>query len=222
MNTHFHSLILQALPMKPSIDVLDLLIKGGLVMIPLALLSVAALIMIIERSLFFGKNIKYSDKVFKEFLGNMSQGKMNEAAAVCEKEKNSWGRIFMYATVNGAQSPEQMDAIMEEAAEVEIARLEKGLNYLSIIAGVAPLLGFIGTIIGVITIFFDISISQDISIAVISEGLYKKMVTSATGLVVGIIAFSAYHLFQNQIDQFVNAIREQSLNLKITLQSRQR
>jgi biopolymer transport protein ExbB len=113
-----------------------------------------------------------------------------------------------------------MDKAMEEAAEVEVARLEKNLNYLSIIAGVAPLLGFIGTIVGVITIFHDISISQDISISVISEGLYKKMVTSATGLVIGIIAYAAYHLFQNQIDRFVNTIREQSLNLKVTLASR--
>lgn len=211
--------ILQITPVKPSIDVFELLLKGGMVMIPLALLSVLALVMIIERSMYFSRHLKIPDAAYREFLSHMSRGDLKKANAVCAKQTNSWGRIFIYATVG--QSPEsrlsELDAEMEEAAEVEVARLEKGLNYLSIVAGVAPLLGFIGTIVGVITIFFDISVSQDISISVISEGLYKKMVTSATGLVIGIIAYAAYHLFQNQIDQFVNAVREQSLNLKVAL-----
>jgi len=205
-----------ATPLKPSIDVFELLLKGGIVMVPLALLSVLALVMIIERSLYFNKHLKTADQAYKEFLSHMSRSNLKAAASVCHNQPNSWGRIFVYATL-GHQTIQEIDSSMEEAAEVEIARLEKGLNYLSIIAGVAPLLGFIGTIVGVITIFFDISVSQDISISVISEGLYKKMVTSATGLVIGIVAYAAFHLFQNQIDQFVNAIREQSLNLKVAL-----
>lgn len=219
---HFISelFILQAAPpMKPSIDVLELLLKGGVVMIPLAILSVLALVLIIERSLFYGRHLKYSDATYREFLQHMNGRNSEGAAAVCNAQQNSWGRVFSYATTDFGSIAE-MDKTMEEAAEVEVARLEKNLNYLSIIAGVAPLLGFIGTIVGVITIFYDISISQDISISVISEGLYKKMVTSATGLVIGIIAYAAYHLFQNQIDRFVNTIREQSLNLKVTLASR--
>ena len=112
---------------------------------------------------------------------------------------------------------EDLDKVLEDAANVEVARLEKGLGYLSMIAGLAPLLGFVGTIVGVITIFFDISISQDISISIISEGLYKKMITSAAGLVVGIIAFSAYHLFQHQLDGFVAKIQEHGLALKVAL-----
>ena len=94
-------------------------------------------------------------------------------------------------------SPEQ-EKLMDQAANVEVAYLERRLNVLSIVAGVAPLLGFIGTIAGVITIFFDISTTADISIGVISEGLYQKMVSSAGGLVVGIIAFVFYQLLQIQ------------------------
>jgi biopolymer transport protein ExbB len=85
------------------------------------------------------------------------------------------------------------------------------------IAGLAPLLGFIGTIIGVINIFFSISVSKDISIGVISEGLYQKMVSSAAGLVVGIIAFSAYHLLQNSIDGYLGKLQEQALALRMAL-----
>lgn len=212
-----HYLLQSAPAVKPTLDVFALLLKGGVVMIPLGLLSVAALVIIMEKMLYFGKQLKYSDETFQQFLGLMSRGRFDEASSLCQKAETSWGRIFLYASLSPGDSPEQRDAMMEEAAEVEVARLEKGLNYLSVIAGVAPLLGFIGTIVGVITIFFDISVSQDISISVISEGLYKKMVTSAAGLVVGIIAFTAYHLFQNQIDRFVNAIREQSLHLRVAL-----
>ena len=99
--------------------------------------------------------------------------------------------------------------------------MEKNLNYLTIIAGVAPLLGFVGTIIGVITIFFDISVSQDISISVISEGLYTKMVSSATGLTVGIIAYCGYHLLHARIDSFVNQVQQDALNYKMIRNQKQ-
>ena len=97
---------------------------------------------------------------------------------------------------------------------VEVTRLEKRLNVLSMIASIAPLLGFIGTIAGVIVIFFDISTTTDISIGTISEGLYQKMISSATGLVVGILAYLSHHLLQNGVDKFVAQIEEFDLQLK--------
>lgn len=201
---------------EASLDVFALLTKGGVVMIPLMLLSVIAIVLIFERMMFFSKNLNTDEKNFKHLLDLLRDNKKKEAAEWCEQKKSSWGRIFIYSAV----SEEDTDKLMEDAANVELSRLEKSLNYLTIIAGVAPLLGFIGTIAGVITIFFDISNSQDISIAVISEGLYKKMVSSATGLVVGIIAFTAYHLFLNQVDGFAARIQEQALKLRVGLQSR--
>jgi biopolymer transport protein ExbB len=204
---------------QPSIDIFALLMKGGFVMIPLALLSLAAVVIIVERLIFFSKNTAIKDEQFTRLLQHLQAGKHDAAAQLCSEHKTSWCRIFLYSTIDSTASIEQTDKLMEEAANLEIARLEKGLNYLSIISGLAPLLGFIGTIIGVITIFFDISVSQDISISVISEGLYKKMVSSATGLAVGIIAYSGYHLFQNSIDGFMNKIQEQSLQLKVALRT---
>jgi biopolymer transport protein ExbB len=204
---------------QPSIDIFALLTKGGVVMIPLALLSLAAVVLIVERLIFFSKNTVVKEEHFSTLLKHLQEGKYDEAAQLCSEKKTSWGRIFLYSSIDSNSTMEQTDKLMEEAANLEIARLEKGLNYLSIISGLAPLLGFIGTIVGVITIFFDISVSQDISISVISEGLYKKMVSSATGLAVGIIAYSGYHLFQNSIDGFMNKIQEQSLQLKIALRS---
>ena len=183
----------------------------------LLVLSMLALIVIMERLLFFGKNMKSSDVKLQKLGTLISSGKSEEAQNLCASEKNSWGRVFTYAAMGDSSNPAEIDKLMEDAANIEVGRLEKGLTYLSMIAGLAPLLGFIGTIIGVINIFFSISVSKDISIGVISEGLYQKMVSSAAGLVVGIIAFSAYHLLQNSIDGYVGKLQEQALALRMAL-----
>jgi biopolymer transport protein ExbB len=217
-----NTMLLQAEPVTQHLEILDLLMKGGLVMIPLMLLSVITLVIIFERILFFNKNLTATDKKFNHFVDLVRNNKWNDAAEYCNSAKSSWGRIFIYAATADNATPEETDKLMEDAANVEISRLEKSLNYLTVIAGVAPLLGFIGTIAGVITIFFDISVSKDISIAVISEGLYKKMVSSASGLVIGIMAFTAYHLFVNQVDGFATRVQEQALKLKVALQHKKR
>ena len=100
---------------------------------------------------------------------------------------------------------------MERAANIEVGEMEKKLGHLGLIAGIAPTLGFIGTISGVIKIFYSISQTEDISIGNISGGLYEKMISSGAGLVVGIIAYSAYHLFNGKIDSFVLSIQRQVL-----------
>ncbi|MBC8048230.1 MAG: MotA/TolQ/ExbB proton channel family protein, partial [Fimbriimonadaceae bacterium] len=88
------------------------------------------------------------------------------------------------------------------ASNIEVMEMEKHLGIMGVIAGIAPMLGFIGTIAGVIKIFYDISVSNDISISIISAGLYEKMVTSGFGLLTGIIAYGGYHLLNMKIDRF--------------------
>jgi biopolymer transport protein ExbB len=210
-------MLLQGAPVEQSLDIIGLLIKGGVVMLILLLLSVAAIIIIAERLMFISKNAKIDDKSLETLASLMEKNDKAGMRALCEKRGDSWGRIFNYAAITDVATPAELDKILEDAANIEVSRLEKGLSYLSMIAGLAPLFGFVGTIIGVITIFFDISISSDISISIISEGLYKKMVLSAAGLVVGILAFSAYHLFQNQIDKFVSNVQEHALVLKVAM-----
>jgi biopolymer transport protein ExbB len=101
---------------------------------------------------------------------------------------------------------------MEKMANIEIGKMEKNINHLGLIAGIAPTLGFIGTISGVIKIFYSISITENVSIGNISGGLYEKMISSGSGLVVGIIAFAGYHLLNGMIDKY--ALTIQKLNLE--------
>ena len=97
---------------------------------------------------------------------------------------------------------------MDKSGANEISKLEKNLNVLNIIGRIAPMFGFIGTIIGVITIFYDISLAKTVEIEVISKGLYQKMVTSAGGLVVGVIAFVCYHWLNSRIDKLANRMED--------------
>ena len=198
---------------EKSLDLIGLIFKGGWVMIPLLLLSILTIVIVIERYLFLGKQGVGKKNNFENFLAALKVGNNTEAARLCEEDNAAWSRIFKYAALTEISGDEQ-EKLMDQAANVEVAYLERRLNVLSIVAGVAPLLGFIGTIAGVITIFFDISTTADISIGVISEGLYQKMVSSAGGLVVGIIAFVFYQLLQNSVDKFVAQMEEYSLQLK--------
>ena len=198
---------------EKSLDLIGLIFKGGWVMIPLLLLSILTIVIVIERYLFLGKQGVGKKNNFESFLAALKVGNNTEAARLCEEDNAAWSRIFQYAALTEISGDEQ-EKLMDQAANVEVAYLERRLNVLSIVAGAAPLLGFIGTIAGVITIFFDISTTADISIGVISEGLYQKMVSSAGGLVVGIIAFVFYQLLQNSVDKFVAQMEEYSLQLK--------
>ena len=105
----------------------------------------------------------------------------------------------------------EIESNMDRAADIEIAQMESRLGPLGLIAGIAPTLGFIGTISGVIKIFYSISVTENISIGNISGGLYEKMISSGSGLVVGIIAYSAYHLLNGKIDNFALKIQKQIL-----------
>jgi biopolymer transport protein ExbB len=163
---------------------------------------------------------KISAQNLNELKRDLKDGKIKEGITYCKSLNTAWGNIFANGTRGVGSSMDEIQDRIDDAANIEVAKMERNLNFLSIIAGAAPLLGFIGTIIGVITIFFDIANSEDnLSISLISEGLYKKMVTSAAGLTVGIVAFAGYHLLQGRIDKFINKVDEDVVAFKATLRN---
>ncbi|MBK7244284.1 MAG: MotA/TolQ/ExbB proton channel family protein [Saprospiraceae bacterium] len=105
----------------------------------------------------------------------------------------------------------EIERAIESVGRVETFRLEKKLNHLSLIARLAPMFGFLGTIMGVIKIFYDISLTDNLSIGVISGGLYQKMLTSAGGLLVGIIAFVGYYFLTMMLDEEINELERSSI-----------
>ncbi|MNG04464.1 Biopolymer transport protein ExbB [compost metagenome] len=133
------------------------------------------------------------------------------ARTIVERSDTAAANILKEGVMVIGRPIAEIESNMDRAADIEIGEMERRLGHLGLIAGIAPTLGFIGTISGVIKIFYSISVTENISIGNISGGLYEKMISSGSGLIVGIIAYSAYHLLNGKIDDFALKIQKQIL-----------
>jgi biopolymer transport protein ExbB len=194
------------------ISIIDLLAKGGPIMIPIALLSVLTIYFLVERWLYINSVSKRSPELIDGVADYLEKGNVNGAMMSVQRENSATGRMIYPALSFVGKSYREMEAVMEANAEIQIGRMEKNLGYLGVIAGIAPMLGFIGTISGIIKIFYNISASNDISIGIIAGGLYEKMITSGAGLFVGAIAFTCYHILNLRIQRITLALQEDASN----------
>ena len=200
------------------ISYLSFILKGGILIIPIILLLFFCIYVIVERYLSIKKAAKQSDNLIGEIKLNLKTGKINQAIQICTNDRSAAGNILKSGIAIIGRPVNEIESVMEKTANIEIAQMEKGLGYLGLISGIAPILGFIGTISGVIKIFYTISQTENISIGGISGGLYEKMISSGAGLVVGVVAYSAYHLFNMMIDNFSLKIQKQILEVINTIQ----
>ncbi len=197
-----------AAPIK-ELSVLELLTKGGFIMIPLVLFLAIALFFIIERWLFFNQRSKINANLVRDVLDKLYSGNIQSADALCTADKSALGNVLQAGISQLGKPIDHIEKALEIQSNIEINEMEKRMSWISMISGVAPRLGFIGTILGVIKIFYSISQTADISIGSISAGLYQKMITSATGLVVGVIAFMGYHFLLTLIDNYSMKLQKQ-------------
>jgi biopolymer transport protein ExbB len=186
----------------PELSVAELLMKGGIIMIPILLLLFVATYFFIERYLYIRSVTKRNRDLIPNIKKHLQDGDVKSARLYAERDNSAIGNIISGGLDYVGKPIKDIETVMESAANIEIAEMEKNIGYLGIIAGIAPMLGFIGTISGIIRIFYNISLSDNISIGIIAGGLYEKMITSGSGLVVGVIAYSAYHLLQQKINRF--------------------
>ncbi|MDR3653110.1 MAG: MotA/TolQ/ExbB proton channel family protein [Paludibacter sp.] len=181
----------------------QLLLKGGWILVPLFSLLILATYMIVERWVFINMLGKADANWIADVNKLVANGEIENAIKLCNEKNTTYAKVL----VAGLESAEFDDMEIQEAiqseAKQQISILERGMNYLGITASVAPMLGFLGTIFGVIKIFYNISITNDLNIANISDGLYQKMISSGTGLFVGIIAYSGYYVLNGRIDRIV-------------------
>jgi biopolymer transport protein ExbB len=183
-------------------NLLDLLMKGGFIMIPIILLSILSVYLFIERFIYIRRNSVIDGTLITNIISEIRSKRPEDALNHAKRNMTSIGKILESGLNQPDKSPKDMENYMEATANIEISMMEKNTGYLGIIAGIAPMLGFIGTIAGVIKIFYNISLADNISIGIIAGGLYQKMICSGTGLIVGVIAYSCYHYLQMMIDRF--------------------
>jgi biopolymer transport protein ExbB len=194
------------------ISAIDFLMKGGVFLIPIALLLFYTTYIAVERFLYIRRMTKQNQMLLNELQTQLNAGSMQGALDVVNRDQTSFGTVVKEGVQSIGRPIPQIEANMEKVANIEIGKMEKNINHLGLIAGIAPTLGFIGTISGVIKIFYSISISENVSIGNISGGLYEKMISSGSGLVVGILAFTAYHILNGLIDNYALAIQKSNLD----------
>ena len=191
----------QAATKVQTLNLFDLIMKGGWVMIPIGILSVLAVYLMVERFI----TINRASKVDTGFMANIKamllDGKADSALSLCRSTNTPIARLLEKGIKRLGKPVKEIESAVENTGKLEIYKLEKNLSYLGIIAGIAPMFGFVGTISGVIKIFYNISLADNISIGLIAGGLYEKMITSAAGLIVGIIAHIGFHYLNTMIDR---------------------
>ena len=187
-----------------SISILDLAVKGGVIMIPLALMWIIAVYVFVERLITINKAGKTPESFMPSVKEQVIRGDINGARLLCKQYDIPIAHIIGKGVQRIGKPIDHIEKSMENVGRLELYKLEKNLVILTIIAGVAPMFGFLGTIAGMIQTFFNISITSDITLGTIAGGIYVKMVTSATGLIIGIMAYIAYSYLSAQIDKVIN------------------
>ena len=205
--------IVESVAAPKELSLFEFVMKGGVFLIPIVILFVYTIYLTIERYLFINKvSKKTSSGLMDSISTQLNSGNLDLAIASVQRENTAESNVLHEGLLTIGRPISEIESNMEKVTNIEIANMEKKLNHLGTIAGVAPTLGFVGTISGVIKIFYNISITENISIANISGGLYEKMISSGAGLIVGIIAYAAYHTLNGKIDGF--ALQAQKIILK--------
>jgi biopolymer transport protein ExbB len=196
---------------QTEISYLDLLMRGGWLMVPLFFLSVIAVYIFADRYVYLIKQRRV-DPAFAGKLNDLVRdNKIDAALALCDATNCSESRVLKKGIQNLGRPLRDIHEQMEMEGKLEVYKYEGNMYFLGVIAGVAPMMGFIGTISGVIKIFYNISLADNISISLISGGLYEKLITSGVGLSIGIIAYVSYHFLNNKVNKMVQKWEYQSV-----------
>lgn len=187
-----------------SLSFFDLAMKGGWIMIILAVLSVIAVYIFIDRYI----AIKNAAKEQKSFMDNIKNfifaGKVEQALDNCKMNDGPLARMIEKGVMRIGRPLSDVNAAVENVGKQEIAKLERGLPLLASIAGGAPMIGFLGTVMGMVRAFYDMSTAgSNIDVTLLSDGIYTAMVTTVGGLIVGIIAYFGYNIIVARIDKLV-------------------
>ena len=196
----------QALPQQQtmSYSLIEMATKGGWLLLVLLALSIVALYI-------FGKKwwmIRQANKLGKNFMEDIRdyihEGKIKSAITLCEKYDSPIARLVEKGISRIGRPLADIQTAVENTANVEVARLEKGLSFLATTSGGAPMIGFLGTVIGMIQAFFNMSqAGNNIDITLLSSGIYTAMVTTVGGLIVGILAYFGYNYLSSRINSLV-------------------
>ena len=209
---------------QEGINVLELAMKGGWIMIILAALSVWGMYIFFERLSVLRKAMKRNPLLLDRIQDNIMDGDTKSAIGYCEKVNTPMARILAKGVKDCKLDTASIRQALDNNAGLEIATLEKGLPILSTIAAVAPMLGFLGTVTGMVQAFWQMSnAGNNIDVSLLSSGIYEAMVTTVGGLIVGIIAIFAYNYLVILVDKIQNLMEADIISfIEIVTESKEK
>jgi biopolymer transport protein ExbB len=199
------------------ISLIELLDKGGWIMYPLYALFVGAIYVFFERLIAIRKASRIEPSFMNIIRDNIMSGNIQAARSLAKNTDNPVARMIEKGIQRIGKPIDAIEKSMENVGKLEMYKMERNLNILSLIAGIAPMFGFLGTIVGMIQLFYNIN-STGFELNVIAGGIYVKMVTSATGLIIGLMAYVAHNFLTTQIDKTANKMEASSSEFIDTLQ----
>jgi len=199
-------------------NLLSLLEKGGWLMYPLYLLFVATIFVFFERLIAIRKASKIDNNFMNIIRDNIVTGNLVAARNLAKNTDNPVARIIDKGIQRIGKPIDAIEKSMENVGGLEIYKMERNLSVLSLVYGIAPMIGFLGTIFGMLQLFYTINSTGDFTPASIAGGIYTKMVTSASGLIIGLLAYVAYNFLNTQINKTVNKMEAASAEFVDILQ----
>lgn len=200
-----------AVPAAPEkISMWSLLEKGGWIMYPLYLLLVIAIFVFVERLLAIRRASRIEGNFMSIIRDNIMTGNVAAARNLARNTNNPVARMIDKGIQRIGKPIDAIEKSMENVGKLEMYNMERNLNILSLVAGIAPMFGFLGTIVGMVQLFYGIASTGEYTLNTIAGGIYTKMITSATGLIIGLIAYVGHNYLSTQIDKTANKMEASS------------
>lgn len=210
----------QTMASNTHMNLINMFIQGGWVMLPIAILSVVAIYVIAERWRFIGSSRMDSERFLQTIEDMLKDGNVKEAIRYCDQMEKPLARILKAGIKRLGRPILDIEDSIKNAGKKEIYLLENRMDWLATVAGVAPLLGFLGTVTGMIEAFQQIqSFQGNVNPSVLAGGIWQALITTAFGLVVGIIAYGFYNYLLNKINRSVFELEDSSTDFIEMLQA---
>ena len=195
-----------------SLSVWDLTLKGGWLMIPLALLLLVSIYIFFER-LFATSRVTKADNNFMQQIKSLIQaGKIDEAKHLCETTNTPYSRMIEKGVSRIGRPMNDVLVAIENVGNMEVAKMEKGFNWLATTAAGAPMISFLGTVTGMVQAFYQLaSAGQNSNVSILAGGIYEALVTTVAGLVVGILALFAYNYLTSRVNKIMNRLERSTM-----------
>lgn len=199
-------------PTEAQMNIIDLAVKGGWIMIVLLLLSILAIYIFIQRLIVIRRAGKEDESFMNRIKDYIHDGKIDSALNLCRSTDTPSARMIEKGITRLGRPMNDVMVAIENVGNLEVAKLEKGFPVIATTAAGAPMLGFLGTVTGMVRAFFDMAnAGTNVDVTLLSGGIYEALVTTVGGLVVGIIALFAYNYLVSQVDNVVNKMEARTM-----------